>query len=64
MTSDKHYQMGRLGFAGIAFKTCRPYCHEPGWYAFDDGGKVVLGPFVSLAECERAMRDRKRMTGA
>ncbi|SEO07974.1 hypothetical protein SAMN02990966_00920 [Rhodospirillales bacterium URHD0017] len=35
---------------------------EPGWYAVDDGGKVVLGPFTSLAECERAMRDRKRMT--
>jgi hypothetical protein len=31
---------------------------EPGWYAVDDGGKVVLGPFISLAECERAMRDR------
>ena len=34
---------------------------EPGWYAVDDGGKVVLGPFISLAECERAIRDRKRM---
>ena len=34
---------------------------EPGWYAVDDAGKVVLGPFTSLAECERAMRDRKRM---
>lgn len=32
---------------------------EPGWYAVDDGGKVVLGPFVSLAECERAIRDRR-----
>jgi hypothetical protein len=31
---------------------------EAGWYAVDDGGKVVLGPFVSLAECERAIRDR------
>jgi hypothetical protein len=31
---------------------------EPGWYAVDDGGKVVLGPFVSLAECERAIHDR------
>ena len=31
---------------------------EPGWYAVDDGGKVVLGPFVSLAECDRAIRDR------
>ena len=31
---------------------------EAGWYAVDDGEKVVLGPFVSLAECERAIRDR------
>jgi hypothetical protein len=31
---------------------------EPGWYAVDDGGNVVLGPFVSLAECDRAIRDR------
>ena len=30
---------------------------ETGWYAVDDGGKVVLGPFTSLAECERAIRD-------
>ena len=35
---------------------------EAGWYAVDDAGKVVLGPFVSLAECERAIADRKRMT--
>ena len=33
---------------------------EPGWYAVDDGGKVVLGPFVSLAECDRAIRDRQQ----
>lgn len=33
---------------------------EPGWYAVDDGYKVVLGPFVSLAECERAIQDRLR----
>ena len=31
---------------------------EAGWYAVDDAGKVVMGPFTSLAECERAMRDR------
>ena len=31
---------------------------EPGWYAVDDGGKVVLGPFTSLAECDRAIGDR------
>ena len=31
---------------------------EAGWYAVNDAGKVVLGPFVSLAECERAIRDR------
>jgi len=33
---------------------------ETGWYAVDDGEKVVLGPFASLDECERAMQDRKR----
>ena len=31
---------------------------EPGWYAADDGGRVVLGPFDSLAQCEQAIRDR------
>lgn len=31
---------------------------EPGWYGVDDDDKVVLGPFASLAECERAIRDR------
>ena len=36
---------------------------EPGWYAVDDGGKVVLGPFDSLRQCERAIAERKRMTG-
>jgi hypothetical protein len=35
---------------------------EPGWYAVDDADKVVLGPFASLAECERAIGDRKRIT--
>lgn len=35
---------------------------EPGWYAVDDAGKVVLGPFESLAQCERAIRDRKQIT--
>ena len=29
-----------------------------GWYAVDDGGNVILGPFDSLAECDRAIRDR------
>jgi hypothetical protein len=33
---------------------------EPGWYAVDDGEHVVLGPFISLAECERNIRDRER----
>ena len=33
---------------------------ETGWYAVDDGGKVVLGPFVSLAECDRAIHDRSQ----
>ena len=36
---------------------------ESGWYAVDDGGKVVLGPFVSLAECDRAIRDRLQRIG-
>jgi len=31
---------------------------QTGWYATDDGGKVVLGPFDSLAQCDRAIRDR------
>lgn len=31
---------------------------ESGWYAVDDGDRVVLGPFDSLALCERAIRDR------
>jgi len=35
---------------------------QTGWYALDDGEKVVLGPFESLAECERAIRDRLRPT--
>ena len=35
---------------------------EPGWYAVDDGGKVVLGPFESLAQCDRAIRDRLQRT--
>jgi hypothetical protein len=34
---------------------------EPGWYAVDDAGKVVLGPFDSLKQCERAIGDRKQM---
>jgi hypothetical protein len=34
---------------------------ESGWYAVDDGEHVVLGPFVSLAECERNIRDHERM---
>ena len=37
---------------------------EAGWYAVDDGEKVVLGPFASLAECEGAIHDRDRMTSA
>ncbi len=32
---------------------------EAGWYAVDDGERVVLGPFASLDECEHAMRDRE-----
>ena len=37
---------------------------EPGWYAVDDAGKVVLGPFDSLRQCERAIAERKRLTGS
>jgi len=33
---------------------------EAGWYAVDDGGKVVLGPFASLALCDRAIRDYRQ----
>jgi hypothetical protein len=36
---------------------------EPGWYAVDDTDKVVLGPFASLAECDRAIRDRLNPPG-
>jgi len=36
---------------------------EAGWYALDDGEKPVLGPFVSLDECERAIRDRLNPPG-
>jgi hypothetical protein len=35
---------------------------EPGWYAVEDAGKVVLGPFTSLDECDRAIRDRSQHT--
>jgi hypothetical protein len=31
---------------------------QTGWYAVDDGGRVILGPFESLALCERAISDR------
>ena len=34
---------------------------ESGWYALDDGEHVVLGPFTSLAECERSIRDHGQM---
>ena len=37
---------------------------QTGWYATDDGGKVVLGPFDSLAQCERAIRERLQRTVA
>jgi hypothetical protein len=33
-----------------------------GWYALDDGDHVILGPFESLALCERAIRDRLQPT--
>ena len=34
---------------------------EAGWYALDDGEHVVLGPFTSLAECERNIRDHDKL---
>lgn len=34
---------------------------QTGWYATDDGGSVVLGPFDSLAQCDRAIRDRQTL---
>ena len=36
---------------------------EAGWYAVDDGERIVLGPFTSLAECERAIEDGLRPAG-
>jgi hypothetical protein len=35
---------------------------ESGWYAVDDDERTVLGPFESLDECDRAIRDRARQT--
>jgi hypothetical protein len=37
---------------------------EPGWYAVDDAGRIVLGPFDSLRQCDRAIADRKRILDA
>ena len=34
---------------------------ESGWYAVDDAGVVVLGPFEDLDQCERAIADRKQI---
>ncbi|MDI1286795.1 MAG: hypothetical protein PSV46_20595 [Reyranella sp.] len=31
---------------------------QTGWYALDDGGDNILGPFDSLAQCDRAIRER------
>jgi hypothetical protein len=31
---------------------------EAGWYALDERERPVLGPFETLGECERAIRDR------
>ena len=36
---------------------------QTGWYAVDDGDHVILGPFESLALCERAIRDRLLQQG-
>lgn len=34
------------------------HVREAGWYALDEGERAVLGPFESLADCERAIHDR------
>ena len=34
-----------------------------GWYAIDGEDKAVLGPFESLGECDRAIRDRVSLQG-
>lgn len=34
---------------------------ESGWYAVSDEEKVVLGPFESLDECDRAIHDRSSL---
>ncbi|WP_422002046.1 hypothetical protein [Reyranella sp.] len=34
---------------------------QPGWYAVDDAGRMVMGPFDSLGQCERAIADRRRL---
>ena len=34
---------------------------EGGWYAINDEDKAILGPFESLDECDRAIRDRARL---
>lgn len=34
---------------------------ESGWYAVDDGGAVVLGPFDSLRQCDRAIGERRKL---
>ncbi len=31
---------------------------ESGWYTVDDEDEIVLGPFDSLAQCDRAIRNR------
>jgi hypothetical protein len=36
---------------------------EAGWYAVNADERPVLGPFTSLAECERAIHDRLRSAG-
>ncbi len=35
---------------------------QSGWYAMDDGDHVILGPLDSLAQCDRAIRDRLQAT--
>jgi hypothetical protein len=52
--------MGRLGFAGVAFKTCNTFRPAGSSRTECESQPGVLGPFVSLAECERAIRDHRQ----
>ncbi len=59
MFAHRHNQGHDLFAVHVAADDVGDYkVSEAGWYAADDSEKVVLGPFESLAECERAIRDK------